>query len=74
MPLTKFDTQLRDAIRKYGDDHVDIAVEENRVYGFYHSSKVSFGVTDDYALEEIGGMDALKKYENEFEDLCICED
>lgn len=67
-----FDAQLRTAIKKYGDDHIDIAVTGNEVYGFYHSRNNSFGVTDTYSLEQLGGMESLKQYEQEFEELCIC--
>lgn len=69
-----FDEQLRAAIKKYGDDHVDIMVEGEEVYGVYHSRHNSFAVTDTYTLSELDGIETLKKYEKEFEELCVCED
>lgn len=71
-----FDAQLRKAISEHGDDHIDIAVyaQEDKVYGFYHSRHNSFGVTDDYSLEALGGIEQIKQYEEEFEDLCVCEE
>ena len=70
-----FDRQLVKAINKYGDDHVDIMItEENEVYGFYHSNCDSSPITDTFSLDELGGMQELMKYEEEFEHLCICEE
>lgn len=71
-----FDAQLREAITQYGDDHIDIAVYEgeDKVYGFYHSRHNSFGVTDDYSLTQLGGIEQIKQYEEEFEGLCVCEE
>lgn len=68
-----FDNQLRKAIYKHGDEHVDIVLEDNKVYGLYHSESNSFSVTDDFDLEQVGGMEAIKAYESEFDQLCICE-
>lgn len=70
--VNEFDAQLRKAIDKYGEHRIDIAIEKNRVYGFYHSYDNSFGVTNDYTLEELGGIEALKEYEEEFDGLCVC--
>jgi hypothetical protein len=70
----KFDIQLKKAIGKHGDEHIDIIVEENKVYGVYHSTNNSFSVTDTFDLEVLGGLEALKNYESQFEDLCICEE
>lgn len=71
--LEIFDNQIKKAIDRYGDDHIDIIVQEEEVYGGYHSRHNSFRVTDVFSLEELGGIDDLKKYEIEFEDLCVCE-
>lgn len=70
---TQFDNQIRLAINKHGDEKIDIIVEENRVYGIFHSNNNSFPVTDLFVLDEVGGLEQMKKYEAEFEDLCICE-
>lgn len=72
-PIVTFDNQLRAAINKYGDHHVDIIVDEKKVYGVYHSSINSFDVTDTYSLTDLGGVESLEKYEAEFEKLCIFE-
>lgn len=71
--LKQFDNELVAAINKYGDNHIDIAIEGNTVYGFYHSKHDSFGVTEFYSLDELGGIEKLKEYENEFENLCVCK-
>lgn len=68
-----FDNEIRAAIRKYGDHNIDIIIDEERVYGTYHSSNNSFCVTDTYNLEELGGIDVLKSYEEHFANLCVCE-
>lgn len=72
--VNEFDNQLRDAISKHGEEHIDIIVVSNRVYGVYQSATKSFEVTDNYPLIKLGGLDALKKYELEFKGLCICFD
>lgn len=69
--LKQFDNELVKAVYKYGDEHIDIAVEGETVYGFYHSKHDSFGVTDFYTLNELGGIDTLKAYEQSFENLCV---
>lgn len=70
-----FDSQLRGAIKKYTDKHIDILITKERdVYGIYHSNNNSFDVTYPFPLDKLGGVEALKKYEEEFENLCICED
>jgi len=69
-----FENQIKKAIGKYGDEHVDIKVEENEVYGFYHSGNNSSPVTDTFSLDSLGGINELRKYEEEYENLCICED
>lgn len=71
----KFEQQLLDALDKYTDKHVDIYVlDGKKVYATYHSSIDSFPVTDTFSLSELGGMEELKKYEQKFKNLCICED
>lgn len=72
MNLQEFDNQLRGAIKKYGDEHVDILIDEDIVYGTYHSRNNSFPVTDTISLSSIGGIQSLIIYENEFDNLCIC--
>lgn len=71
-----FDQQLRKAVDTYGEEHIDIAVyiQDDKVYGFYHSEHDSFGVTDDFSLQALGGVEQLKQYENEFDALCVCEE
>lgn len=68
-----FDDQLRAAIQKHGDNHVDIIIDGKKAYGIYHSRHDSFSVTDSYELSSLGGIQGLKKYEKEFEGLCVCE-
>lgn len=71
----RFEQQLLDALGKYTDKHVDIYVlGGKKVYATYHSPIDSFPVTDTFSLSELGGMEELKKYEQKFENLCICED
>lgn len=68
----KFENEIDLAVEKYGDNHIEIVVMGDEVYGMYHSYKRGFSVTDTYSLEEIGGMDVLKEIENKYEELCLC--
>lgn len=72
----KFNNQLQKAIDKYGDEHVDIVVNEeaDQVYGFYHSRHDSSPVTDTFSLTEMGGIEAVKQYEDQYEKLCVVDD
>jgi len=71
--MKKFDDAIRLAITKYGDEHIDIIITDDGAYGAYHSSNNSFDVTGTFDVEELGGVEKLKKYESEFDELCICE-
>ena len=44
-----FEEELKEAIAKYGEDHIDLAYVEGKVSIMYHSSKNSFSV---FSLDE----------------------
>lgn len=73
-PVELFNMQIREAIIIYGDNQIDILVQDNEVYGSYHSTNNSFSVTDTFSLDQLGGTTELKKYEIEFQELCVCVD
>lgn len=67
----EFEQQLEGAIYKYGDDKVDIIVEEGQVYGVYYDSGNSFGVTETYKIGELGGNSKVESYEDKYNNLSV---
>ena len=67
----QFEREFHKAINQYGDHHVDIQVTGNQVYAYYHSKHDSFPVTRDYSLHELGGIDRIMQYEDDYENLCV---
>lgn len=69
----QFDNEIFKAINDYGDDCIDIAIDKGTVYGFYHSKHDSFPVTNNYNLNNLGGIEVLKALEKEYNGLvAIC--
>lgn len=71
--IKQFDKEIMQAINNYGDDKIDIAIQSDTVYAFYHSRHDSFPVTKNYSLSELGGREKLRIYEDDFNCLCICD-
>jgi len=64
--------EINIAIGKYGNDHIDVVIEDNKIYGMYHSENDSFGVTKDYIIN-VAAYEELEKYCN-LRDIGLCED
>lgn len=71
--LEDFKQEIMSVINKYGEEHIDIAIEGNIVYGFYHSDCDSFNVTQDYTLSSLKGIGEIEEIIKDFDKVCINE-
>lgn len=61
--MNEFKEELKQAISKYGKDHIDIIFHfsELEMFGSYHSKNNSFPVTENYSIDVDEAMKIAKE-------------